>query len=88
VREAEKHGFKAIVVSVDSPASPLNCSFLEKCTVSQLSSSLREKCKQHLYSERFIDDMVEPSLQWKDIEWLKGNTKLPVVLKGILTGLP
>ncbi|PVU84921.1 hypothetical protein BB560_007216, partial [Smittium megazygosporum] len=34
---------------------------------------------------RFSKDQLDPSLTWKDIEWLKENTKLPILLKGILT---
>jgi len=77
MREAEKHGFRAIVVSVDFPVSRFNSSFVEKFKDNAGDASLH----------RFVD-MVEPSWQWKDIEWFKSNTKLPVVLKGILTGLP
>lgn len=29
---------------------------------------------------------LDPSLTWKDIQWLIGLTKLPVILKGILRG--
>jgi len=33
-----------------------------------------------------VSELIDPSIQWKDIEWIKSNTKLPIVLKGILTG--
>jgi 4-hydroxymandelate oxidase len=29
---------------------------------------------------------LDPSLTWKDAEWICANTKLPVVIKGIMTG--
>jgi (S)-2-hydroxy-acid oxidase len=29
--------------------------------------------------------LFDPSITWKDIEWLKSITSLPIVLKGILT---
>ena len=32
----------------------------------------------------FIDQEFDPSLSWKDIEWLRSITKLPIVLKGIM----
>jgi 4-hydroxymandelate oxidase len=32
----------------------------------------------------YIASLVDPALTWKDIEWLAGITKLPVLVKGIL----
>ena len=32
----------------------------------------------------FIDQEFDPSLSWRDIEWLRSITKLPIVLKGIM----
>ncbi len=32
----------------------------------------------------FIDEEFDPSLSWRDIEWLRSITKLPIVLKGIM----
>ena len=33
-----------------------------------------------------ITSFIDPSFCWKDLEWLQGITKLPIVLKGIQTG--
>lgn len=30
-------------------------------------------------------DLIDPSLSWKCIQWLRSITKLPIVLKGVLT---
>ncbi len=30
-------------------------------------------------------ELFDRSLNWQDIQWLKGITKLPVVVKGVLT---
>jgi (S)-2-hydroxy-acid oxidase len=30
--------------------------------------------------------LFDPSLTWKDIDWLRTVTKLPIIIKGILTG--
>lgn len=32
-----------------------------------------------------LGDLLDASLEWSDIEWLKSITYLPIVLKGILT---
>uniref|UniRef100_A0A0D3GTI9 FMN hydroxy acid dehydrogenase domain-containing protein n=1 Tax=Oryza barthii TaxID=65489 RepID=A0A0D3GTI9_9ORYZ len=35
--------------------------------------------------ERFARATLDPSLSWKDIEWLKSITSMPIFLKGIVT---
>ncbi|GJN33083.1 hypothetical protein PR202_gb21645 [Eleusine coracana subsp. coracana] len=35
--------------------------------------------------ERFASQTLDPSLSWKDVEWLKSITTLPILLKGIVT---
>ena len=32
-----------------------------------------------------VSKTIDPSVTWEDIDWLRGLTGLPVVLKGILT---
>jgi len=32
----------------------------------------------------FIDQEFDPSLSWKDVEWLRSITRVPIVLKGIM----
>ena len=34
----------------------------------------------------YAASLFDPSLTWADVKWLKSVTKLPVVVKGILTG--
>ena len=33
---------------------------------------------------RYVRDLLDPSLSWKDLDWLAGLTKLPVVVKGLV----
>lgn len=35
----------------------------------------------------FSDTFFDPSVTWKDVAWLKSITSLPVVIKGVLTGM-
>lgn len=35
----------------------------------------------------YVVKAIDPSINWKDIEWLRGLTSLPIVAKGILRGL-
>lgn len=32
----------------------------------------------------YVNSLFDPSLQWKDIAWLKSITRLPIVIKGVL----
>nr|XP_018907933.1 PREDICTED: peroxisomal (S)-2-hydroxy-acid oxidase GLO4-like [Bemisia tabaci] len=96
VARAEKAGFKAIVVTVDipiislrkygssssGPPFPDHLRFAnltnEKCSLSQTNKNSG--------GERFdTKGAFNPRQTWDDIKWLKSITKLPVVLKGILT---
>ncbi|KAK4349813.1 hypothetical protein RND71_029126 [Anisodus tanguticus] len=36
--------------------------------------------------EAYASGTLDPSLCWKDIAWLKSITKLPILIKGVLTG--
>jgi len=36
-------------------------------------------------SIQYALSLFDPSITWKDVEWLKSITKLSIVLKGILT---
>ena len=34
----------------------------------------------------YANSLFDPSLTWNDVKWLRNNTKLPIVIKGVLTG--
>ena len=34
----------------------------------------------------YAGSLFDPTLTWKDIDWLKSLTKLPIIIKGILSG--
>ncbi len=91
IRRAEKSGYSAIVLTVDVPTSgyrlnsllqnlhgsigvikPGNFDFsdLYKSTNSEVSNG---------------DDIYDPTLTWDIIDWLRTKTKLPIIVKGILT---
>ncbi|KAK4488162.1 hypothetical protein RD792_003904, partial [Penstemon davidsonii] len=95
VRRAEKAGFKAIALTVDTPrlgrreadikngfALPSNLTLknlegLDLGTIDRTNDS-------GLAS--YVADQVDRSLNWKDVKWLQTITKLPILLKGVLTG--
>ena len=95
VRRAELAGYKAIVVTIDSPADyPFNAlrdvfklpshigfaNFREATVASNLSFNDTAKM-----ADNIIHNILDPSLCWDDIRWLCSITHLPIVVKGVLT---
>ncbi|KAM7300308.1 peroxisomal (S)-2-hydroxy-acid oxidase GLO3 [Ixodes scapularis] len=94
VERAERAGYSAIVLTVDSPTlgrkfsdvrghfrlpshlKLANFNAKEQATLTLCGSDL------HVFGESLLD----PSLTWTDVLWLKNITHLPIILKGILTG--
>ncbi|KAJ8045517.1 Hydroxyacid oxidase 1 [Holothuria leucospilota] len=97
VKRAEKAGYKALVVTVDTPVVGLRLPDLRNGF--QVDSSIRyysviflslphlEKVQKSPDQEgdMYGPISISPAVTWKDIEWLKQITSLPIVLKGILT---
>ncbi|CAK9808258.1 2-Hydroxyacid oxidase 1 [Anthophora plagiata] len=95
VKRAERSGFKALVLTVDAPmfgdrrADIRNKFSLPKHLrlgnfEGELSSKINNAESGSGLSE-YVMNLFDASLSWEDIKWLKSITKLPLVLKGILT---
>ena len=91
VRRAETAGYQALVVTVDSPV--LGPRYRETRTPFALPPGaeranfrgLKTATGGQRPSESTIYTAVlDPKLTWKEIEWLRGLTKLPLLLKGIV----
>jgi 4-hydroxymandelate oxidase len=83
VRRAEAAGCRALVVSVDSPVfgrrdRDLRNGFLD------LPPGLCCENMRDPATGRVRDIVMDARLDWARIAWLRGITRLPVVLKGIL----
>ena len=100
IRRAEKSGFTALVVTLDTAmlgwrerdlqypylpfllghglanyfSDPVFCSHLAQPPQADPAAAIR------LWASLFSNT----ALAWKDLDWLRGQTKLPIVLKGIL----
>ena len=79
VKRAEVAGCKAIVITVDVPL------------LGRRERDVRNdfKLPDHISVKNLLPAGLQtfpfdPALTWKDIEWLAGITKLPVLVKGIL----
>ena len=80
VRRAESAGYRAIVLTVNSPRWGRKERFLrvEQTLPPELDYS-------SLDDEDLPEEEFEPAaLTWDDVDWLRSLTDLPVVLKGIL----
>ncbi|XP_012310844.2 2-Hydroxyacid oxidase 1 [Aotus nancymaae] len=98
VRQAEKTGYKAIFVTVDTPylgnrlddvrnrfklPPQLRMKNFENRT---LSFSPEENFGDDSGLAAYVAKAIDPSINWEDIKWLRRLTSLPIVAKGILRG--
>ncbi|GFS94666.1 hydroxyacid oxidase 1 [Nephila pilipes] len=96
ITRAEKAGFSAIVLTVDAPI--FGHRFADSRNKFSLPPHLRlgnfpEPEKSSVAStskavsglNTYAESMFDASISWKDIDWLKKITSLPIILKGILT---
>lgn len=94
IGRAEEAGFEALVFTVDAPylgvrerdvrnefnlPSDLTVANL---TARQMAELPRAKLESGLAA--YFEDLLEPGLTWDVLEWIAGETSLPVVLKGVV----
>jgi 4-hydroxymandelate oxidase len=94
VTRVEKAGARALVLTVDAPVlGPRERDVRNRFTLpDDLSVKNLLGAGQgtvasgptgsglHTYVSTFID----PAISWRDVEWLRGLTKLPIILKGVV----
>ncbi|GLT59433.1 hypothetical protein SLA2020_322510 [Shorea laevis] len=91
VERAERSGYKAIVLTVDAPrCGRREADIKNKMVAPQLmnfegliSTEVSSDSGSNL--EAFANTTLDASLTWKDISWLRSITKLPILIKGVLT---
>jgi 4-hydroxymandelate oxidase len=74
VQRAEGAGCRAICVTVDSPTHGA------RNREERARGELPERPLPNLKGKDYLD----PTLSWKDIDWLRGFARTPVLLKGVL----
>jgi 4-hydroxymandelate oxidase len=92
VRRAEHAGFEALVVTVDAPVNGARdrerrAGFCLPVGVSAVNlADLAPRPTQHLQANQsaLFDDLLLHAITWSDIHWLLSNTRLPVLLKGVM----
>ncbi|KAJ8774242.1 hypothetical protein K2173_009673 [Erythroxylum novogranatense] len=91
VQRAERNGYKAIVLTVDTPRlGRREADIKNKMVAPQLKNfegliSTELDSNEGSNIELFAKEAFDASFSWKDIEWLKSVTNLPLLVKGILT---
>jgi len=91
VQRAESAGCRALCVTVDSPTTGLRhretrARFalppgLERSNLKSLGKGAGGATRPE---EAIYNVVLDPALTWKDMEWLQGVTKMPVLMKGVL----
>ncbi len=96
VQRVEAAGYRALVLTVDAPV--LGRRETDVRNRFQLPAGLTAKNLIPAGKERLPDgaadsglsvyfaSMLDPSLSWTDVEWLRSITSLPVIVKGIVRG--
>ncbi|XP_055907269.1 2-Hydroxyacid oxidase 1-like [Eupeodes corollae] len=95
VRRAEKSNYKAIVLTIDSQISgqrradirnkfslPPNLSF---ANFSDSKASTVKSSGAGSGLSEYFSSLFDPTITWKDVEWLVKMTNLPIIVKGVLT---
>eukprot|EP00054_Salpingoeca_dolichothecata_P038211 m.13199 g.13199 ORF g.13199 m.13199 type:complete len:371 (-) comp8330_c0_seq1:78-1190(-) len=97
VHRAEASGYKALVVTVDTPILGQRNKDVKNrfklpshLTLANFSERGDEKATGVQSNEdsglaAYVASLIDQTLNWEDIAWLKKKSKLPLVLKGILT---
>ena len=92
IQRAERAGYKALVVTVDVlrvgkqlPVTRKHFRVPSHRSFSNFSEHLQSSfnIKENVHS--LTTTVMDPSSTWDDIDWICSVTKLPVLLKGILT---
>ena len=82
IKRAETSGYKALVVTVDNVVTSTRIGYIwDRMTRNhQVTYPNFTGC-----SNWDVEPEHDTSLSWGTIDWIRGITKLPVLLKGILT---
>ncbi len=86
VRRAASAGYTALVLTVDTPVGSRRERDLRAPEPArQTYGNLDGVAVEGLDIGNFITTLFEPSVTWRDLDWLRSLCDLPIVLKGIVT---
>jgi 4-hydroxymandelate oxidase len=94
IQRAEAAGYEALVFTVDAPylgvrERDVRNEFslpaeLEVANLTERQMSQLPEAKRESGLAAYFEDLLEPGLTWDVLEWIAGETSLPVVLKGVV----
>jgi isopentenyl diphosphate isomerase/L-lactate dehydrogenase-like FMN-dependent dehydrogenase len=100
LERAEEAGYEAVVVTVDMPLTgwrerdadeaalpPLRGEGLANYTTDPVfRAAINDPLEEHPEQvvERYLASFTDASLTWADLDWLRRETNLPILLKGVL----
>lgn len=87
VQHAEKRGIRGLFITVDAPQlgrreKDMRMKF-EAEDPSEVSKAGSRGVDRSQGAARAISSFIDPGLNWKDLEWFKSITKMPLILKGV-----
>jgi 4-hydroxymandelate oxidase len=94
IRRAEAAGCRALVLTVDAQVWGRreadvrnNFKLPDGLTVANLADHAKEMFPAGIPGSglaAYVAQMLDPALSWRDLAWLREQTKLPILLKGIV----
>src|SRR5699024_10375634 len=101
IQRAEAAGYRALVLTVDTrfmgqrwadernrfrlPSHLRMANFGEELEESRRINQVQQKEPSSGLTE-YTNQLFDPSLTWRDVDWLRSVTRLPVIVKGVLSG--
>uniref|UniRef100_A0A5B7AE10 (S)-2-hydroxy-acid oxidase n=1 Tax=Davidia involucrata TaxID=16924 RepID=A0A5B7AE10_DAVIN len=91
VQRAERNGFKAIILTVDTPRLGRREADIKNRMIAPQLKNFEGLLSTEVVSDKgsnieaFASGTFDASLCWKDIGWLRSITSLPILIKGVLT---
>lgn len=90
IQRAEVAGARALVLTVDAPYLGRREAIIRTPVHVAPGTVLpnigpRTPGKEHLDDLAYFSTLLDPALSWRDLAWLRGQTGLPIILKGLLT---
>ena len=94
IARAEGCGYRALVLTVDTPLlgrryRDMRNGFVlpEGISMKNFEAALTSAARWGAHSSfsAYVHDLFDATLTWNAVEWLRGQTRLPILLKGILT---
>ncbi|XP_027125894.2 peroxisomal (S)-2-hydroxy-acid oxidase GLO3-like isoform X1 [Coffea eugenioides] len=91
VRRAERSGFKAVILTADTPRLGRREADIKNKMIAPPVRNFDGLISTDVVTDKgsklaaYASAMLDASVCWKDITWLKSITNLPILIKGVLT---